>query len=81
MEVSCQLNAPTALSPVKEPPVPIGRGWMGPRAGMESVAKREYSRSCWELNPANPARSLVTVLTKLHLLLSTTNTTTKHVHL
>jgi hypothetical protein len=38
MEVSCQLQAPTALLQEKEPPV---GGWMGSRASFDAVAKKK----------------------------------------
>jgi hypothetical protein len=42
MEVSNQLHAPAALLPGKEP---LGthriRAWVGPRAGLDAVAKRK----------------------------------------
>jgi hypothetical protein len=43
LEVSGQLHAPAALSPGKEPPVPIGQeaGW-APRAGLDDVEKRKF---------------------------------------
>jgi len=34
-----------------------------PRAGLDAVAKRK--NPCWELNSGCPARSLVTVVSKL----------------
>jgi hypothetical protein len=42
MEVSDLLHAPAALPPGKEPPDNhwIG-GWVGPRAGLDAVAKRK----------------------------------------
>jgi hypothetical protein len=41
--VSGQLHIPTAL--------PQGKCWMGLRAGLDVVAKRKNSNSCWESNP------------------------------
>jgi len=44
MEVSGQLHGQAALPQRKEPPLPIGEGgWMGPRAGLEAVAKRKIT--------------------------------------
>jgi hypothetical protein len=42
-------------------------GWVGPRAGLEAVAKEEKSLLCpyGEWNPGRPARNLVTILTEL----------------
>jgi len=42
-------------------------GWVGPRAGLDAIAKRTISHHClcWELNPGRPARSLVSILTEL----------------
>jgi len=42
---------------------------MGPRAGLDAVAKRKNPCSCREPNPGSPAHSLVTILTELSLLL------------
>jgi hypothetical protein len=44
MEVSGQLDAPTALSPPAEetPDTRWIRGWAGPRAGLDAVMKRKY---------------------------------------
>jgi len=46
-------------------------GWMGPRAGMDEVEKRNKSHHCpcWELNSWRPGRSLVPILTGLPRLL------------
>jgi len=43
---------------------------MGPRAGLDAVAKRKIICPCQESKPGHPARSLVTVLTELSHLLS-----------
>jgi hypothetical protein len=42
MQLSGQSHGPVALSPGKEPPVPIGQevGWLGPRAGLNVVRKK-----------------------------------------
>jgi hypothetical protein len=40
MDVSGQLQAPAALTPGREPLVPIG-GWVGPRAGLDAVGGEE----------------------------------------
>jgi hypothetical protein len=38
MEVNCQLHAPTAWTPEKEPPVPVGyETWVGSRAGLDAM--------------------------------------------
>jgi hypothetical protein len=37
---------------------------VGPRTGLDSVAKRKSPCSCQESNSDRPARSLVTILTK-----------------
>jgi hypothetical protein len=39
LELSCQFQAPTALSLEKEPPVPGGGGWMNPRVGLHDMQK------------------------------------------
>jgi hypothetical protein len=38
-------------------------GFVGPRAGLDTVAKREGSCPCWESKPNHPACKLVTVVT------------------
>jgi hypothetical protein len=45
-------------------------GWIGPRAVLDSVAKRKIHRPCRESNPGRPARSLVAILTVLYTWLS-----------
>jgi hypothetical protein len=41
-------------------------GWMGPRVGLNAVAKRKIPSPCLESNPDRPARGLVTILSELH---------------
>jgi hypothetical protein len=41
---------------------------MGPRAGLDAVAKRKIPNPCRESDPDRPARRLVTVPTELHRL-------------
>jgi len=46
-------------------------GWLGPRAGLDAMAKRKIPYPCRVSNSGRPARSLVTILTelfRLHLL-------------
>jgi hypothetical protein len=78
MEVSGQLYAPVTLSPGKELPGThrIG-GWVGPRARLDAMAKRQIPSPCQELNPNCPAHSLVTILNKWSWLLSVPNTSFK----
>jgi hypothetical protein len=40
-------------------------GWMGPKADLDSVAKRKILCPCRELKTDHPACSLVTVMTEL----------------
>jgi len=47
------------------PRYPLDTCWVGPRTGLNAVAKRKYSCPCWESNPGRPARSLVTIF-KFH---------------
>jgi hypothetical protein len=43
MEVTGQLHAQATLPPRNEPLVPIGLGgWVGPRAGLNTVVKRNF---------------------------------------
>jgi len=55
MEVSGQLHFPPHS----------GTHWIGgrvgPRSGIDVLAKRQYPCRCWESNPGRPARSLVAV--------------------
>jgi len=44
-------------------------GWMGPRAGLAAVAKREIQTLCLTSNPDRPLRSLVSIPTELSRLL------------
>jgi hypothetical protein len=52
MEVSGQLHAPVALPPVKESPAHIG--WVGHRAGLDTVVKRKFPSPRRESNPRTP---------------------------
>jgi hypothetical protein len=40
---------------------------VGPRAGLDTVAKGKIPSTCRKLNPYRPSRSLVTILTELLL--------------
>jgi hypothetical protein len=55
MEVSGQLHAPAALPPGKDPPGTrwIG-GWVGPRAVLEAVVKRNIPSPLRKSNPRTP---------------------------
>jgi len=53
MEVSCQFHALAALTPGT-------RGWVGPRASLDVVAKMKNPCPC-----QHPAHSLVTIQTEL----------------
>jgi hypothetical protein len=44
---------------------------VGPRAGLDAVAKRKTLYPCRDSNPGRPVRSLVTILTELSRLLVT----------
>jgi len=52
MEVSGQLHAPVSLTPTERAPGAhwIG-GWVGPRAGLDAVVKRNVPSPCWDSNP------------------------------
>jgi len=41
-------------------------GWVGSRAGLELVAKRDVPFPCHELNPSCSSHSIVTVLIELY---------------
>jgi len=66
--VNSELHAPTALPREEELP---GTNWIessvGPRPGLDAVAKRKESHHCLcrEFNPGRPARGLVIILTEL----------------
>jgi len=68
MTVGGQLYAPAALPPLWKSASDahcIGR-WVGPRAGLEAVAKRKIpSPTLPGMEPGRPAHNLVTILTKL----------------
>jgi hypothetical protein len=40
-------------------------GWVGPRTGLDEVAKRKSPYACRELSPGHPARESVTTVTEL----------------
>jgi len=42
-------------------------GWVGPRVGLDAVARRKILSLCRETNRGDPARSLVSMLTELLL--------------
>jgi hypothetical protein len=68
MDVSGHLHAPDILPPKKKKKTYTHwlRGWVGPRAGVDSVAKRKKVSFPWrESNPSRPARSLVAIRTEL----------------
>jgi hypothetical protein len=71
MWVSGQLHAQAALPSGERTSGTnwIG-GWLGPRAGLDTVAKTISSRPYRESNPGRPVRNLVTVLTELRQLQS-----------
>jgi hypothetical protein len=63
---------PRQLYPrVRAPGIPSVRGWVGPRFGHESVAKRTISiyYPCREFNPCRSARNPVCILNELPRLL------------
>jgi hypothetical protein len=65
--VSGHLHAAAALPPRKEPSIDWIGGWVGPRAGLDAVAKRKkfHDFPCRFLNPGPPSRVLVTILSEL----------------
>jgi hypothetical protein len=67
MEVSGQLHAQAALlSWERAPCTHLIGGWVGPRAGLDAVAKRRNPIiALTESNPGRPVRRLVTILTEL----------------
>jgi hypothetical protein len=56
MEVSDKFHAPAALSPAKEPLVPI-RGWVGLRAGLDAVVKGNLPAPAGTRTSDHPSRS------------------------
>jgi hypothetical protein len=54
MEANGQLHAPAALPPWKDPPVPNGWGWVGPKAVLDAVIKRKIPSPRRESNPKTP---------------------------
>jgi len=71
MEVSGQLHPPAALLPENQPPGShwIG-GWVGPRAGLGTVAKKKILSSCRKSNLYRSAGGLVIILTELSRLIN-----------
>jgi hypothetical protein len=68
MEVSGQLHAPAALPPLRiATGTPWIGGWVGPRAGLDAMAKRKFLCPCRNSNPGRLARSLVTVLIEIRV--------------
>jgi hypothetical protein len=57
LEVSCQLHAPDALPPGKEPWYPLERRLGGPQSQSGRCGKDKNPCPYWESNPGNPARS------------------------
>jgi hypothetical protein len=51
MEVSSQHHAPAALHPGKERPAHWIRGWVGTRAGLDTVEKRKIPSLCLGIEP------------------------------
>jgi hypothetical protein len=70
MEVNEQLHAPAALLSGERS---LGThwigGWVGPRAGLDTVVKRKILSPCQESNPDRPSRSLVVIRTEISLFL------------
>jgi hypothetical protein len=66
MEVGGELHAQAALPAVERAPGThwIG-GWVGPRAGLDAVAKRKFRAPVENRIPLRPARRLVTIPTEL----------------
>jgi hypothetical protein len=65
--MSGKLHAPAALPPGKEPPrTRWVRGWVGPKAGMDTVVTRKILSppGIESPNPDHPARSLVAIPTE-----------------
>jgi hypothetical protein len=58
--VSGQLHAPAVLLPSEEAQYLMDRGWVGHRARLDAVAKRNIM-PCREWSPSRPVLSLVTV--------------------
>jgi hypothetical protein len=71
IQVNCQFHTPAALPRGKRPRYPLEGGWVGPRAGLDAVAKRKilFIAPAGNWIPGRPARSLVTILTELLRLL------------
>jgi len=56
-EVSGQIQAPSPLPPIKEPPYTHRiRSRVGRRAGLDAVARKINPSPCRELNPGRPAQ-------------------------
>jgi hypothetical protein len=62
MEVSGQLYVLLALLLGKKPGTHWKRGWVGPRANMDTVVKEKHPCPCQKLNSGCPAHSLIIIL-------------------
>jgi hypothetical protein len=50
----------------RDPVTHLIGGWVGPRANLDAVGKRESPCPCRESKPSRPARSSVTILTDIY---------------
>jgi len=62
MEVIGQLHIPASLSVGKATCPHFIGGWMGTKAYLDAVAKKEKSFPCQESNSGRSARSIATIL-------------------
>jgi hypothetical protein len=54
----CSASHPGSFTPGERAPlIHWTGGWVGPRTGVDTVAKREISDPCRDLNPGHPAHS------------------------
>jgi len=67
MEVSGQLPALAAYPLGQDPSTHLTGGWVGPRACLDVVVKRNNPCPLQESDPGCPGHSLVMILTEVHL--------------
>jgi hypothetical protein len=67
-KVNGQLHAPAALLQGKDPGIQWTGGWVGPIAGLDTVAKRKNHHPCRESNAGRPTHRSATILTELSCL-------------
>ena len=68
MDLNSQLHAPAALYPANNPGFHWIRGYVDPKAGLDTFKKRKIPSPCQDSKPDRLARSLVSIPTALYRL-------------